>query len=117
MLDDGPGIRPGTKEELDETMIEDVEKTRECVISRQHIVVGLFGRGKRQSTLRPEQTEIFDEYLDGLIVALLDARQVGRWKIHERVLPKLDDFFAPGCAVSNARAIPVLALKMPQHGE
>ena len=117
MLDDRPRIRPGAKEQLNETMIEDVEKARKRVILREHVVIGFLGGRKRQRALRTEQAEKFDEDLERLVVALHDAGEVRGRKIHEGILPELDELVAPRRAVADARPILERALELPQHGE
>ena len=117
MLRDRTGIRPRSKEQLNKTMIEDVEKARKCVVLGEHIVIGLFGGRQRQRALRPQKPEIFDEHFERLVVALHHAREVRGGKIHERILPELDEIFAARRAVADARTIRECALEMTQHGE
>src|ERR1700676_2525426 len=117
MLNDRPRIRPGAKEQLDETMIEDVEKARKGVVLGEQIVIGLLGGGERQRALRAEQAEIFHEHPERPVVALRDAGKVRGGKLHERVLPELDEFLAPRRAVADARPVLKHAFELPQPWE
>ena len=117
VLDDRPGIRPGAKEQLNETMIENVEKARKGIVVGEHVVIGLLGGREGERALRSEQTKVFDEDLERLVVALLDTGKVRGRKIHERVLAEQDELVAPCRAVADAGPILVRALEMPQHRE
>ena len=61
MLGDRPGIRPGAEEQLDEPMVEQVEKTRKGLVLGEEVMIALLGQRERQRPLRAEQAEIFDE--------------------------------------------------------
>jgi len=64
MLRDRPRIRPGTKEQLDEPVVEYIEKSRKGLIPREQVVIGLLGDRERQRTLRSKQAEEFDNTLN-----------------------------------------------------
>ena len=82
MLRDRPGIRPGPKEQLNEAVIEQIEKARKRVVSGKRVVIGFFGGRQRQRALRSEQAEILDENLERrFFVVLLDPRQGSRREI------------------------------------
>jgi len=117
MLDDGPGIGPGAEEQLDETMIEEIEKARKGIVMGEQVMVALLGDGERQRPLRPEQAEKFHEHLERLIVAVNDAGEVRRRKFQERVLSELYELIAPRRAVADPRPVLEHAFEMPQHGE
>src|SRR5262249_38999535 len=106
-----------TKEQLDETVIENVEKARESVVVGEDVMIGFLRRRKRQCALRSEQPHIFDKDLEGLVFAVLDAGKVGSRKLHERILSKKDEFLAQRRAFADARLAFMKAFEMPQHGE
>jgi hypothetical protein len=115
MLADWPGIRPGAEEQLQEAMIEDVEKARKRVVAHQVPVVRLLGRRQRQRALRPEQPEEFHEHAEPARGLALELAQIRGREIHVGILAEHDIFVAARRAVTDARPIGVAALQAPHH--
>src|SRR5882724_4964947 len=119
VLCDRARIRPGTKEQLKKAVIEDVKEARESVVVGEDVMIGFLGRRQRQRALGAEQSHIFDKDLQRLVfvVAVFHAGEVRRRKLHERVLPKKNQFVAQRRAFADARLVVMDAFEMPQHGE
>ena len=72
------GIRPGPKEQLNEAVVEQIEKPRERVVPGEYVVIGFFSGRQWQGALRPEQAEVSDENFQRRVVVLLRPAQ--RWR-------------------------------------
>ena len=118
VLRNRPGVRPGAKEQLNEAVIEQVEKARERVVLGEYVVIGFFGGRQRQRALRPEQAEISDENLERFVLpSCSDPRKVGGGKFHERILPEPDELLAQSRAVSDPWPVLERSFELPQHRE
>jgi len=98
VLTDRPRVRPSTKEQLQESMIEDVEKTRKGIVVHQVPGMHFFGRRQRKRALRTQQSEKFDQDLISPIRLALEPAQVRGREVHIGVLPQPDVFVAQRCA-------------------
>src|SRR5207248_45359 len=111
MLRDRARIGPGTKEELQEASVEEIEKAREGVITHQPPTEAFIGGGDWQRALWPQKPEKFDEYPDpaGMVV---DRREVRGGELEIGHLAEVDIFVATSGTVTNPRPIRVGALEL-----
>ena len=79
VLRNGAGICPGPKEQLNEAVVEQIEKARERVVPGEYVVIGFFSGRQWQGALRPEQAEVSDENLQRCVIAVL-FRPAQRWR-------------------------------------
>ena len=57
VLGDRTRVRPGAKEQRQETALEDIDETRKRVVPFEKPTVRFFGRGQRQGALRAEHAQ------------------------------------------------------------
>jgi hypothetical protein len=110
-----PGIRPGTKEELEKPVVKKIEKPREGLVPHQHPRMGFLGRRQRQCTLRPQQAEKLDQNPKLTVLLLLRPRQIRSREIHVRLLAEHHVFVANRGAVANPRLFREAAFEPAHH--
>src|SRR5690348_7265239 len=76
ILRDRARVGPRTKKQLNEAVIENVEKARERVVLGEGVVIRFLGGRKRKRALRAEQSHIFDEEPQRLVVDVFDAGEI-----------------------------------------
>ena len=112
-----PRIRPGSKEKLEEPVVEDVEETREGLVIVDHPSIRLLGGTEGQCALRSQKPEETHEEAEPS--GIVPARRLdgGGRKLHEGVLPEQDVVLAQGRAVADAGLAGVEALCPAQDVE
>ena len=110
-------IGPRTEEQLQESVVEQVEEARERVVPHQHPFHAFLGRREREGALRTEHAEEFD--VDAQASAVRDghARQIGSRKLHVGILAEVDVILAHCGAVADPRLVGIGALELAHHGK
>ena len=117
VLGDRTRVRPGAKEQRQETALEDVDETRKRVVPFEKPIVRFFGRGQGQGALRAEHAQ--EAGLETHAPVRVDRRgfevRVGEFEIG--VLRDLDEFVLEPARLANARFGRILPFEAPQNAE
>src|SRR5579872_5222100 len=117
LLRDRPRVGPGAEEQGEKTALENVGEARKGVVAIEQPVIGLFGRGQRQSALRTEHAEEAGDEAHAPVALALGGLERGGGELQVRILGDDDIFVGESLGVADARPLGMLALVTAQRVE